>query len=507
MLTYEQIMKRVKKSRETREIWNQHFRECYRYTIPERQTFDNFSPGQKKREWVFDSTPVEALEDYANRMESQVTPAWRNWAKLDVGAEIPEDQEETIQQYLEEASDVLFHNIKHSNFNSQIHEAYLDLGISTGAIIVEEGDGISSALSYRAISLSEILLEKQDNGRPETVYRDFMLPVKEIMEVFPYAKLTSELTKMLTETPEKEVSLTEGIIKVKGGFEQILIWDKESEFLYQAERKDSPWIIFRESTIPQEAYGRGRVMRALPDIKTLNKMVEDHLRAASFTSNPIYTMMSDGVLNPYTARLKPGSIMPVESNDRGNPSIAPLPQAGNYNVLQYDIRALQDSIRQMMMSKPYGNIEETPVRTALEMSIRQADSQATTSASGGRIQTELLEPLISKSVDILVKAGKIAPLKVDGKQVTIKYTSPAARQQDSDDISNTLQFLNYLTALPPQVAMSSVKMEEVPDYLAEKMGISKKLIRSETERTQIAAKTAQLVQDNQGQVPQQQGQQ
>ena len=66
MLTYEQIMKRVKKSRETREIWNQHFRECYRYTIPERQTFDNFSPGQKKREWVFDSTPVEALEDYAN---------------------------------------------------------------------------------------------------------------------------------------------------------------------------------------------------------------------------------------------------------------------------------------------------------------------------------------------------------------------------------------------------------------------------------------------------------
>ena len=58
LFDYERMSKRINKARQNKEAqWEHHLRECYRYALPESQTFDNFSPGQKKREYVFDSNP------------------------------------------------------------------------------------------------------------------------------------------------------------------------------------------------------------------------------------------------------------------------------------------------------------------------------------------------------------------------------------------------------------------------------------------------------------------
>ena len=45
--------------------------------------------------------------------------------------------------------------------------------ISTGAILVEEGDGIQSHLNFRAVNLAELYLEKSARGIVETVFNFF----------------------------------------------------------------------------------------------------------------------------------------------------------------------------------------------------------------------------------------------------------------------------------------------------------------------------------------------
>jgi hypothetical protein len=486
LFNFDRMLKRINKARQNKSSqWESHLRECYRYALPESQTFDHFSPGQKKREYVYDSTAEYALEDYASRMESQLVPAWRKWFMLEAGNEVPEKEKAKVEEYLEEATDIIFHHINHSNFNGQIKETFLDLGISTGSIIVEEGDGIQSALNFRSVSLSEVLIEKSALGIVETVWREIKVNVQDIKYIWPNATLNEKLNQMLNDNPE--VDLIEGVVKDEktGMYITMLLDEKNKDVLLEEQDDSSVWIVFRESTIPGEVYGRGRIMRALPDIKTLNKMVEDHLRAAAFTANPIFTATDDGIINPYTVSLQPGTVMPVGSNDRGNPSLAPLVTGGDYNVLQYDISRLQESIRTVMISKPFGSINDTPVRTATEMSIRDADTQATAGSATGKLQTELLERLLNQVVKVLVRLGKLVPMKIDGKEITIKFTSPMARQQDSDEIMQFMKTMEILQMFPPEVVQREIKVEDGPGYIIDKMGIPKTFKRSDLEKKEL----------------------
>jgi hypothetical protein len=225
-------------------------------------------------------------------------------------------------------------------------------------------------------------------------------------------------------------------------------------------------------------------MRALPDIKTLNKMVEDHLRSAAFTANPIFTATDDGIINPYSVNLAPGTVMPVGSNDSANPTLRALQSGGDYNVLQYDISRLQESIRTVMISKPFGSIHDTPVRTATEMSIRDAEVQATSGSATGKLQTELLERLLNQVVKILVRLGKLVPMKIDGKEITIKFTSPLARQQDSDEIMQFMKTMEIMSMFPPEIVSKKIKVEDGPGWIVDKMGIPKTFKRSELEEKQ-----------------------
>ncbi len=493
--TYEQIDKRVAAARADKALWDDHLRECYRFIMPERNTIDKWSRGDKKDEWVFDSTAIEAAEDYASRMASEVVPNNTQWMKLESGSDVPEEGADDINGYLEKSTDILFNHINSSNFAGQIHEAFLDSCISTGAIICEEGDGIQSSLNFRCVSLSELLIERSYRGIIETVFRDITVPASDIPEIWPQADVPENIASLIQNSPQTEVALVEGVMKLKeGGYESVLLYPEKKEILHQDLLESSPWVVFRESTIPGESYGRGRGMRALRDIKTLNLMVEDHLKAASFAANPMWTAADDGVINPYTQVIAPGAIIPVGSNDNANPTLRPLVSGGDYNVLQYDIRALQGNIRNIMLSQPFGNIEETPVRTATEMSIRNADLAKSSIGASGRIQSELLERIVSRCVYILKQAGKIADFRVDGKEVKIKFTSPAARTQDEHQLAaygRFLEFMPLLEQLQPGVTADQMKLEEFPGDIAEILGIPQSAQRTDLEKQQAAQAEAQ----------------
>jgi len=328
-------------------------------------------------------------------------------------------------------------------------------------------------------------LERSQRGIAETVWRDITVQAADIPKMWPRADISEKLAQIVREKPEQDVSLIEGVQLVENGmYEDILIYEDEGKFLYQEEVESSPWVVFRETTISGEVYGRGRVMRVLPDIKSGNIMMEDDLKALNFQANPICMGTDDGVINPFTQTLTPGSLMVVGTNDSRNPSITQLPIAGNIQLLEFAIRGLQDVIRRALMSKPFGNIEETPVRTATEMSMRNADNAQTQVGASGRIQSELLERVVARCVYILTQAGKIAPIKADGKEVKIKYTSPMAKQQDEQELAVMFRYAESMQMFPPEVVRTRVKIEDFPAAIADNMGLPSRLLRTELEAKQ-----------------------
>ena len=70
-----------------------------------------------------------------------------------------------------------------------------------------------------------------------------------------------------------------------------------------------PTIVARATKMAGELYGRGRVLLALSDARTLDKMQEFVLRHAALNVGGVMTGVSDGVLNPYTTVLAPGAVI------------------------------------------------------------------------------------------------------------------------------------------------------------------------------------------------------
>jgi hypothetical protein len=206
---------------------------------------------------------------------------------------------------------------------------------------------------------------------------------------------------------------------------------------------ESPAIAFRWLKAPGETYGRGPVMKALPDIRTANKVVELVLKNASIAVTGIWQAEDDGVLNPDTVKLVPGAIIPKAPGSAG---LTPLAAPGNFDVSQLVLQDLRARIRTALLADRIGPLQAAPM-TATEVLERGAQAARLLGAAYGRLQAELLTPLVTRCLAILHRRGEIPPLRLDGRDVALRYESPLARLQGRADAANTLHFLQAVGAL------------------------------------------------------------
>jgi hypothetical protein len=106
----------------------------------------------------------------------------------------------------------------------------------------------------------------------------------------------------------------------------------------------------------------------------------------------------------------------------------------------------------------------------------------------GRIQIEMLEPILNRVISILKKHSKIPDIQVDGKSVTIKFTSPLSRAQDTEDLLAVQQAVQFvIETTGPENAMVAFKIKEFGRFAADKTGMDATLVNSETEAEEIIA--------------------
>ena len=261
----------------------------------------------------------------------------------------------------------------------------------------------------------------------------------------------------------------------------------------------SPGIIYRWSVVPGEVYGRGPIIDCLPDIRTVNKVKEYILKNGALQMTGVYMGVNDGTWNPFTAQVHPGTIIPVGSNSNQNPSLRPLENSGRLDVGQLIIADLQNRINEALFANPLGELDD-PVRTATEQMLRTQEMLRMAGASFGRLKTELLEPIVSRGVDILRKEGKLPDISVDGEELTIKMQSPLAKAEAMENFNNFQVWYAQVAQLPPEIQALGTKLENIPYWTAQQLGLpTNELARTKDEIEQAASQVleaAQAEQDN-----------
>jgi len=288
----------------------------------------------------------------------------------------------------------------------------------------------------------------------------------------------------------------------RGDYTYYVVHEKTKTMLVKKKMKTSPWVVSRYMKVAGEIYGRGPVLTALPDIKTLNKTKELLLKNASLAITGVYTAADDGVLNPANVKIVPGAIIPVARN--GGPqgdAIKPLPRAGDFNVTQIVINDLVQSIKRTLLdeSLPPDNMS---ARSATEVVERMKELSQNLGSAFGRLINETMIPMVTKILEIMDERGLIdLPLRINGLDVKVSPVSPLAMAQNMDEVQNIIQFMQIAQSLGPEGQMA-VKMGSVADYIADKLGVPAMIRTSPEERAQMMQQMQQLaMQAQQAQAP------
>ena len=497
--TVADIKKRFSAASERRELWRSILQDMYDFAIPNRETFNFHSPGQRKARHIFDSTAPEAVNTFVSVIMGSMTPDSAKWMKYEAGSDIPDEEKKDINIQLGKATKTFFKHMSHSDFQSQTNISHQDMSISTGCMLVEQGNDIDEPLlKFTAVPLSELYLEPTSLPRVHTFFRKHCIKAQELIIKYPDATISPKLQKIIDDSPTTDIDIIDGsqVFNFKDKtYHQVVIWEDELLFT-QSYGKSAPGIVYRWSNVAGETYGRGPVDMAMADIRTVNKVKEYVLKNAALTLSPPMMGVSDGIFNPHTARVHPGVILPVTSLENGGP-IAPLQVGGDLRVGQFVIEDLQANIRKILFADPLGEITD-PVRSATENVIRQQEMLKKRGANFGRITSEFIFPLVDRVTQILVDAGKIPNIKVDGRDVTLKMESPLANAEQQDNVSNILMYLNAIQSLPDEVKLLGAALESVPSFLVENLNLPEKLARSEEQIKQVQQLILQQAQQQQG---------
>jgi hypothetical protein len=473
------LLDRHARALERRAVWEPLWRDCYEHGLPHSAAFtQGAGPGQRRGERLFDATAADAVDQLAAALLGQLTPPWSRWAGLDPGPALAADLRDRIAPLLDQTAAVLQGQIDRSNFAVEAHQAYLDVVTGgTGCLLVEEAPpGAAAALRFTAVPLADLVLEEGEQGRLDRLFRRVPLTLEGLVARFGLDTLPDWLRQAGADDPQRRFACVEVVEPQSGGggwrWQVVLDGDEGPLLLSDGQFTDMPFIAFRWLKAPGETYGRSPVMKALPDIKTANKVVELVLKNASIAVTGIWQADDDGVLNPAAVRLVPGAIIPKAVGSAG---LTPLSSPGRFDISQLVLDDLRARIRHALLADRLAPLD-SPRMTATEVLERSAEMTRLLGATFGRLQSELLVPLVRRCLAILRRRGLVPDIAVDGRNVAIRILSPLARAQAQRDAEVTLRWLESVSALGAD-ALAIADLPACARFLADAAGVPPGLLR------------------------------
>lgn len=475
---FSSLMRRYDQAKQRRSSWESTWQECYDYALPQRGDFTRISQaGRIRTDRLYDGTALDAVDQLAASLLGHLTPPWTQWFGFKPGPDLNTGEAQALVPVLEDAAKIIQAHFDRSNFTVEMHQCFLDLVVGgTAALYFEESEpGSFSAFKFTAVPLSDVLLEEGEAGFLDGSFRQLKLTLAQITDRYPDAEIPMDVQREGERDAQARFTVLESILPDGTAYNYAaLLTERGQPVELSAGRfSSSPCIAFRWMKSPGELYGRSPVMKALPDIKTANKVVELILKNASIAVTGIWQADDDGVLNPANIELVPGAIIPKAVGSQG---LKPLEMPGRFDVSQLILDDLRGRIRHALLTDKLGQLDGKRM-TATEVTERSGEMALLLGATYGRLQTELLTPMIRRAYNILRRRGEIPDIALDGRFVTLDYRSPLARAQSAKSVQNILSWVQSVTAMGGEAA-ALIDMPRLAKYLADTLGIPGDIIRN-----------------------------
>ena len=490
------LLERYSKAESNKQLWIPTFEECYEYALPQRESFFSEHPGANRHDKIFDETAVVGVQEFASRLQAGIVPNFARWADLVGGQEVPEEEKLDVNKALDDVTEYVFEVLQNSNFNQEVHESFLDLAVGTGCLLVEEGDAVNP-VNFTAIPLPHICLDTGPKDDIDTIYRKRLVKCRDLLIAYPDANLTEQMKIDMERNPDRQKTVIETVYRDYSAlpdekYHYCVIVKEDKEKIVHREMDgngSNPYICFRWGKCAGEVYGRGPLMNAMAAIKTTNLTVEMILENAQMAISGIYQLEDDGIVNTDTIQLLPGTVIPKAPGSSG---LQPIKNAGDFRVSDIILSDMRNNIKRALYNDMLGDPNRTPA-SATEIAERMADLSRRIGSAFGRLQAEMVTPILRRVIYILKKQGKIEVPQINGREVKVVSISPLAQAQMQTDIASVDRFLELVMArFGPQMLPMLVKGNEVAKFLAKKFSVPEDLLMTDADRQQVLQQAQQM---------------
>jgi hypothetical protein len=443
--------------------WRGGFEQLSQWINPLRGVFD--TPPQKRAilpdyRIILDDQATQASKTLASGMSSGMTSQSMPWLRLNIDGmeDMPNPSE--IRGWLDSCQARLYEMLDKSNLYFCLNSCYEELGIfGTGCFIVlEDYEDFVRGTSF---TIGEYYIACDNKGRVNTFCREFWMTVQQMVEEFGYENCSASVRQ------QWDWNLIDTLWKVRHMIEpndvamldmpdfknmpfRSAYWDMAdgtNTFLGMRGFKRFPVICPRwETVVTDQPYGYGCGTYALGHVRELQKTTQDKLLTQEKTHNP--PMQADGSVDGHVSTI-PGGVTRTNSNAVPNAGVRPAYQIqanlGSFLELE---NALHDKIDKcffvnlflMLMNFDKNNM------TAQEVAERQQEKIMMMGPILYRLQTELLDPLVSLLFGIAMdnKLFPPPPQQIAGLPIKVEYTSILAQAQKQLGVQQISRVVGFI---------------------------------------------------------------
>lgn len=492
----EYVCKKLSSLKSQRFNWDQHWEEIAHYIIPRKDNiYTNSNPGGKKNNTIYDSTAIHANELLASALHGMLTNPASIWFGLTTGDD-DLDKEDEVREWLDDSVNRMIRVLNNSNFQTEIHETYLDLGsLGTNVIRTEEDDELTVRFHSRPIY--EHYIDENSKSEIDTVYREYEYTLRQIEQEFGEEVFDDQLKRDLEKNPLKKEKIIHAVEPSQDRNEKSS--HKYSSYHVLKSRKillkekgffEFPFAVPRWTKISSEKYGRSPGMKCLPDIKMINKMRQVSIRAAQKIVDPPLLAADDGVLLP--VKTAPGSMNYKRAGMKD--AIEPILTGGRVDIGEALIEQVKMQIRQSYFIDQLQLVENDRM-TATEVVQRRDEQLRLLSPILGRLHFELLAPIINRVFGIMFRRNKFkeAPELLNGVNLDIKFVSQIAKAQratEAENFSRALSVVAPIIEIQPEIT-DLINGDEVVKFASSIFSLPAKLLRGNEEVQAIREGRAQ----------------
>ena len=492
--TVDSILKRLDVLKSERANYESLWQDLGHYVLPRKAYITkNRTPGEKYSYDVYDSTAIQSNLVLSAGLHSYLTNPASKWFTL-----MPQDSrivdDAGVKTWLVDTENLVYDTLNGSNFSQQIHELYLDLGCFGTGCLYEEEDP-QDIIRFYSRPIGEVYIAEDDRERVDTVYRRFKLTARQAYEKWGEAAGEEVAKAMENKKFYEHINFVHCVMpryEREAGKEDSQNMPWVSYYIEETKRRlisesgynEFPFFVPRFNKHNDDAYGSSPAMVSYSDIRMLNDMDKTIIQAAQITIAPPISVPHDGYIMPI--KWGPRAIN-YKLRASADEKIEPLLTGVNLPVGMEMEEQRRLAIKKAFFVDLFLLLAEKTNMTATEVSQRVEEKMLILAPTLGRLMSELLDPIITRTLNILIRAGKVLPPPQGLTDYKIEYTSPLARAQKMEDIkaiNNTIAMIAPVAQVIPE-CLDKINADVFVDTIATINHVPPDMIRDDEEVAKV----------------------